>query len=622
MEPETILQALLQLWDELPDLSGKDWHALFARLEKLRPQLYAAANPDAQSTAAVELIRALAAFPQVSQRFHAMLQAVSEERDTITRKGSGVPEAKAESRLPNWTDLLKELRALVSPPYEIRYTDISAPQRLALGERGHIVVGLTPAPSADSLEAQPLRVRKKESLEVLLHANSADFEVIGGSVKTIEAATEPKIEPVVFQLRGLSLGEKRVNLDFRRAGMVALSVPLTIEVVTGQSQTQQINPIIEFGGPTVPPLDLEIRVRVESGGREISYVLHSPSGAAPFYNLPVQGVSLRTAPEEFQRRTMTELESLMAGKEADGRPLPPARVADRLAGIGRNLYEELFSAELKNHYWRFRDSVRTMLINSDEPWLPWEMIKPYRDDDPSQPTEDNFLCLQYQLTRWLSGSAGPATRFAVKRLAAIEAAAAPGQMPLPYARAEREYLSKLAAAHPGVADESLASATFTALDELLRRGGINLYHFAAHGDFDYGTPGDAQLPLADGQSFRAKDLHGARQTQLAKDRPFVFLNACRVGQQGFSLTQLGGWAAALIQRSRCGGFVGPLWSVNDGRAYRFARAFYQALANSETVGAAAQQARQRIAGTDPTWLAYSLYAHPNARLSFAPEEDG
>lgn len=599
-----------------------DWPALFARLEKLRPQLYAAANPDAQSTAAVELIHALAAFPQVSQRFRTILQEVSEERETITRKGSGAPEAKAESRLPNWTYWLKELGARVSPPYEIRYTDISAPQRLALGERGNIVVGLTPAPSADSLEAQPLHVRKKESLDVLLHAKSADFDVIGGSVKKIEAATEPKIEPVVFQLRGLSLGEKRVNLDFRRAGMVALSVPLTIEIVTGQSQTQQINSIIEFGGPTVPPPDLEIRVCVESGGRKISYVLHSPSGAAPFYNLPVQGISLRTAPEEFQRRTMTELESLMAGKEGDGRPLPPERVADRLAGIGRNLYEELFSAELKNQYWRFRDSVRTILINSDEPWLPWEMIKPYRDDDPSQPTEDNFLCLQYQLTRWLIGRAGPATRIAVKRLAAIEAAVVPGQMRLAYARAECEYLSNLAAAHPGVAYKSLASVTFKALDELLCRGGINLYHFAAHGDFDFGVPSDAQILLADGKSFCAKDLHGSRQTQLAKDRPFVFLNACRVGQQGLSLTQLGGWAAALIQRSRCSGFVGPLWSVNDRRAFKFACAFYQAVANGETVGAAAQQARRHIVGTDPTWLAYSVYAHPNARLSFAPEEEG
>jgi hypothetical protein len=63
-------------------------------------------------------------------------------------------------------------------------------------------------------------------------------------------------------------------------------------------------------------------------------------------------------------------------------------------------------------------------------------------------------------------------------------------------------------------------------------------------------------------------------------------------------------------------FVGPYWKINDGSAAQFAGTFYQALLNGSTVGAAAREARTSInAASDPTWLAYSVYAHFGARLT-------
>lgn len=89
------------------------------------------------------------------------------------------------------------------------------------------------------------------------------------------------------------------------------------------------------------------------------------------------------------------------------------------------------------------------------------------------------------------------------------------------------------------------------------------------------------------------------------------------------MTGLGGWAAAWVDRARCGAFVGPLWSVNDWLAFEFARAFYDALREGQTIGQATQGARihvRDIAPDNPTWLAYSVYAHPNARVVFGPQD--
>ena len=58
-----------------------------------------------------------------------------------------------------------------------------------------------------------------------------------------------------------------------------------------------------------------------------------------------------------------------------------------------------------------------------------------------------------------------------------------------------------------------------------------------------------------------------------------------------------------------------MWSVTDANALTFAETFYGELLGGATVAEAVRSGRQaaRAAG-DPTWLAYSVYAHPNARV--------
>ena len=74
--------------------------------------------------------------------------------------------------------------------------------------------------------------------------------------------------------------------------------------------------------------------------------------------------------------------------------------------------------------------------------------------------------------------------------------------------------------------------------------------------------------------------------------------------------------------SGAGMTIAPLWSVNDEFALRFSEVFYAALLHPDrpaTVAEAMWQARNAIRQPDdPTWLAYSLFAHPNARVEVQP----
>lgn len=67
--------------------------------------------------------------------------------------------------------------------------------------------------------------------------------------------------------------------------------------------------------------------------------------------------------------------------------------------------------------------------------------------------------------------------------------------------------------------------------------------------------------------------------------------------------------------SGAGLFIGPLWEVGDATAYAFSLTFYTALLRGATIAQATRQGRTaaRRQG-DPTWLAYSVYGHPNATV--------
>jgi CHAT domain-containing protein len=83
---------------------------------------------------------------------------------------------------------------------------------------------------------------------------------------------------------------------------------------------------------------------------------------------------------------------------------------------------------------------------------------------------------------------------------------------------------------------------------------------------------------------------------------------------------LGGWPNHLIAAG-ASLLIAPLWRVYDEPALDFARKFYEELLNDKTVAEAVQLSRKAIFDQyyqnkgDATCFIYSVYAHPNAKIS-------
>ncbi len=458
--------------------------------------------------------------------------------------------------------------------------------------------------------------------------------------RTIAVPRDGDSQPAVFLLQLVDdrTGPKWVSVDFYHRGRNAGSLTLEVEVAGFQfwrgrtrraelaSDDEEGGPVA-FGpasvvravdgitipqGPALPAADVELRIVRDADGRTLHFHLHSQKAPA----LDGRGAgsivfSELSSPGHFFERLVARLSSLAARASADLPGDEAVRMEDEVADIGVELYEQLFPEPLRRVYWELkalRDAgvVKNLLIVSDEPWIPWELVKPY-DVVEGRDMEDDHLAAAWQMSRWLSGAAVPSDlNIRAARLVVP-------MFDLDFVWKEIEYFDSLAARQIEVAPPISTRAEFL---EAAEKGGEQLYHFATHANFNEVFVDESPIVLQ-GDPLFPSDLTRRRAQGMRRERPLVFLNTCHGARVGFNLTGLGGWAQRLVEQLGVTAFVGALWEVNDELASRFAQAFYEELWAGKTLGEAFHSARQQVRALqsgNPTWLAYTLYGDPNSRI--------
>jgi hypothetical protein len=265
----------------------------------------------------------------------------------------------------------------------------------------------------------------------------------------------------------------------------------------------------------------------------------------------------------------------------------------------------------RDFYWDelHEGQSRSIAIYSQEPYIPWELIVPQRRRGGRT---EPMLGVAFSVARWKQGRHFP-DPVVVSGVSVIAPEYAVGALPEAAKEAE-DLIVKFGAKR--------VAGSRSAVNKLLRSRGTQLIHFAGHGSYDPANVDDSEIRLADG-ALVPGDLFNA---SIGKnERPFVFLNACQVGEAGWDLTQIGGWAEAFCAVG-FSGFVGPYWKVNDLVARKAARVFYAALDANQTIGEAMQAVRRRFLEDDDypahtSWLAYSLHCQPNVHIQLPASSD-
>jgi CHAT domain len=457
-------------------------------------------------------------------------------------------------------------------------------------------------------------------LTVQLMARS-NIEVVGDD-RTDIAMPGPDDPPasLFFDVRGTTAGPGELWVLIRQGHPSLLVLSLAPEVLprrsAARSETRGLlradsdMPAVAPRGWALPTL--RINERSTGVGVVFEYDLDLLQRGTYQYSSPL----IKGDQDAFVRRLYDDLEQRWIGNRGDA----DAFLGD-VRGYGGTLFDQLLPPELQRILWKHRKELLNIRVLSTEPFVPWELVHLKNPDTGRLPRETSFLA-QMGLVRWLINKPGAAEGLRAR----------PGKVrylipDYPDARyrltepaIERAFLERTFAATKVDPHASPVGAL------LRRRGAVDVLHFAGHGAASGGNMSDAKLLLEgrldDSAAYVEEFLLATtvrQEANLARSdepvRPLVFLNACQAGRLGQQLTSIGGFADSFLAAG-AGAFVSSLWNVGDEPAATFGITLYERLKAGDTIATAAVKARKqaRDAG-DATWLAYVVYAHPDARLA-------
>lgn len=663
MNDDLTIRAILQIWDDLT--ASPDWPILMHRLIPLIDHWHQTQDIGAHAEIRMQISDLLKSTNQeLYQRFIATRKALREQTDPTFLGARGVSTPAEQGAI--WNALRSQTlanagntivgditngtgvaigegaQAKVEQHIEhhyhesryTRYADISCPRRVGVDQRFTITVALTIQPQADSVVPQPINDLIASKIKVRL--SSPGMEILTATEQVLVIDPDDDTTPVVFHLKAQHSGRYDVKIEFiQRSQCIAIArVPIEVLTTTPMFEAAilpptTINPWMATG--TAPDLTLVVK--------------HDPSGIMTF-TLSSNEIELFATdyrppcdPQTWLNQIYDEIGLLQRGHESAGnhgpRLLNTTQIERRLKNLGHQLWDILIPPDLKAFYGRERtkwhvstkeDRRWSLLVQSDDAQIPWELVRPYGTGTARW--GEDFWCTTFYVARWL-----------FKRPDVLECVAPPPQLilsamarivptcfpELSAAPAEDAFLRDLIIQHHLI-DRSPPRATEDALITLLEQGGYDWMHIITHGEFFAESARHrSTIGLEDQQWLACSAITGPDiRNTLGDQRPSFVINACHAQHAAPMLSGAASWATQLIG-SGAGMLVAPLWSVRDDRAKQFSEVFYEALFNPErpaTVAEALWHTRQSIYEPgDPTWLAYSLFAHPNATVRVATSGD-
>jgi len=652
---ESYIAALIAVWEKLRAALGDRFETLVPELSNRIESYLTAVDPEhaAQAEVAVEdwidehvpaldsTIRQqmvlsldtpdLESGRRIQASWQSILQAIASAVDTgrpnntggtaETRKG--IEPAGDTERTVGWPLPPADFTALPSASLPAapapavatvtRYTDISCPRRVWVeAERISAVVQLTVEMPTRSAALSQLAVRPDAPMAIRLTAPA--FDALNDWEQTAEILPDADSPPVVFHLKPRIAGPARLTFDFRQAGNPVGSAVVDIEVTSSAvAETNEARGGFAVAMPQnidAPDLLLYIQYDTSTATPLLHFTLEETAHGivSRFEPVPLRGDPAAYAATLY--RTLSELAD-DAGRAA-GDAARQDEIASAVRRLGYQLWRQLIPRGLKEHYLAHRVAWegKTLLLLSDEPHIPWELVWPQenagRDDAP--------WSVSLRLLRWLRPDAvsryyaGPAAALPFQAVACV----APTNTNLQMLEEERTFVLGLLPARRS-RDASPASAAREPVLRLLRAGGYDWLHVVTHGEEPGTRAAEGAIVLEDGKLWPDDLVDPAVEGHISATRPGFVLNLCHGGRQLWGLTHLGGWANTLVSAG-AGLVLAPLWEVTDSQALAFAQAFYTRLLAGDPVAQAVHSARLAVRNGDPSWLAYSVYAHPNARI--------
>lgn len=460
------------------------------------------------------------------------------------------------------------------------------PERAGVGQRIALLVWVsTTGKPGSSVLLKPFSAPGG----IVISVSAPGFEFGTDSDQELIVPRAGESDPVRFGLRAVAPGLHRVRADAFAGGTFLGRIELQVSVEVGAGLAEGVPRQVELADVDARPGEVTLQVNRENGA--YSFQLTGES-----WYPRVLTRSLAADPTEVVERILAELRAL-ASKESGFSS--PRAIREHVKNLGTKLWSDIVPDAVRHQFWEQVGNIGSFVVMSNLDTVPWELLHVIDHGRP----DVGFLAEQVPVMRKVYERT-PVYNLAFPTSAYVVPPGSPS-----------DALDEVGDVRAVVGDRIRDLGIVTELDTLheLFSAPPGLLHFACHNKF---SPSTGSVVWMDGGPVRPDDLEQSkRRLAMTATNPLVFFNACRTAGEIAGFTEMSGWASQFMAAG-AGAFVGTLWPVRSKAARVFARSFYDAMIHHATLGEASVQARKSVAQDleDPTWLAYTIYGSPSARV--------
>jgi hypothetical protein len=491
-----------------------------------------------------------------------------------------------------------------------RYSHIAFPSKVKLDDIKKLHVTIKVKPQLPNSSPMKISIENNaDEVEILVRVfvDSNFFGIIGQDIHILKVPIkENDSNTIFFILEALREGNSEIKVQFLQLNNILeeVSIPCVI------SQNEEGSTIQEIESKS---LDLKTSERFLSPDITVLIMedLNKEDLTYRFYIKRKEETALRELGfKKFTKKDLEILQSMLNDIDTDGHI--GYEVMSRLETKGHKIYNDFVPSEFKEAYWQIKNDIKSILIITADPKVPWELIKPqFKNFDGIVQKEDEFFCEKFSISRLLimkgKSEEMPANE-TVKKLCLV--------IP-PNPNLENvDKLRKLVEDRSNKSKITIVNGSQKSqLMYQLKKGDIDLLFISTHGKYNKESSQYSYIELEDGGIFRPDDIDD--DISLRKTKPIVIMNTCKSAVQDYGISTVEGWVNAFI-KAGASFFIGTNWNVSEDSVYSFTEYLFEELSNENsngkkiTIGEAVRNARikSRSEG-DPSWLAYQLYGHPN-----------
>ncbi len=588
----------------------------FARVREERPEDWKSAMPP-ENMSPVQAEQPQA--EQTEELRYAMADLVSERVGGNGREAAATVRTAAEGAERRDDRQKQQAEALRRTPH----MDLSPEAPLEPSTEFEVCVSVDTKRAKPGEEEEEIELTGAPSQEEFpVHVTlivSGHFELLEDSIKLMTILRSAESAPVVFKVRcvqefpaeenaALSAlftydghPSGRVTRRFRVANGKLVSVQVTQADAAGTRPAALEPKVTPTPGLDAYDLTISVLDTGENDGRHFRLIADAPP------------ISKRLeVPWNLGEQTDQIVSNYMKRFVAQGLK-PTTRLAE-LTGAGVQLFRAT-PPDFQKLFWEMidtRKAPKTIMVVSDDPYIPWELMVPRRSLLGKVETRKP-LGVEFCLGRWIRSDYITAPQqIPLERTYVVAPNYVIASKNLKWAPQEAKFVC--ASFQPS---KAIDPADLDKINEALREQGATLLHFICHGAASAGT--DQTVYLRDMvNNLSCSVVEGSDEfvTTFFRDHTFVFLNACEVGRAAPALVGTNGFATTFL-RLGASGVVAALWSVKDDIAHQVAETFYtKVLQDPQTPFAEILRdirAQAYSGSAEDTYAAYCFYGSPLAR---------